>query len=64
MPPFLMAITQAAPTAQFVSASQAILFRGAGVKVAWPQMLALIFIGSILFSLSFGALRKTIGQLA
>jgi ABC-2 type transport system permease protein len=64
MPPFVLAIMQAAPTTHFVSASQAILFRGAGVKVVWPQMLALVLIGAVLFSLSLSRFRKTIGQMA
>jgi ABC-2 type transport system permease protein len=64
MPRFVLAIMQAAPTTHFVSASQAILFRGAGVKVVWPQMLALVLIGVVLFSLSLSRFRKTISRMA
>lgn len=34
------------------------------IKVIWPQMLALVLIGAILFSLSLSRFRKTIGQMA
>jgi ABC-2 type transport system permease protein len=51
----------AAPTTHFVELSQAILFRGAGLDVAWPRMLALLLIGAVLFSVSlarFGAAMR------
>ncbi|MFS2218687.1 ABC transporter permease [Telluria sp. Tellsp104] len=51
----------AAPTTHFVELSQAILFRGAGLDVAWPQMLALLLIGAVLFGVSlarFGAAMR------
>ena len=63
MPVFVQTIMQAAPTTHFVSASQAILFRGAGIEVVWPQMLALVLIGAVLFSLSLSRFRKTIAQM-
>jgi len=42
----------AAPNTHFVALAQAILFRGAGLAVVWPQLLALIVIGGILFTLA------------
>ena len=51
----------AAPTTHFVELSQAILFRGAGLDVAWPRMLALLLIGAVLFGVSlarFGAAMR------
>jgi len=39
----------AAPNTHFVMLAQSILFRGAGLDVVWPQLLALIVIGSVLF---------------
>ena len=64
MPAFVQNVMLAAPTTHFVSASQAILFRGAGIEVVWPQFLAIVLIGSVLFFLSLGWFRKTIGQMA
>lgn len=49
-----------APTTHFVSLAQAILYRGAGFKIVWPEFLTLITIGSVLFSLALARFRKTI----
>jgi ABC-2 type transport system permease protein len=51
----------AAPTTHFVELSQAILFRGAGLDVVWPQLLALLLIGGVLFGMAlarFGAAMR------
>ena len=40
MPPFLRTVMQASPSTHFVSFAQAILYRGAGFDVVWPQFLA------------------------
>jgi ABC-2 type transport system permease protein len=53
-----------APTTHFVKFAQAILFRGAGLSVVWPQFAALALIGTILFSLSLARFRKTLGKMA
>jgi ABC-2 type transport system permease protein len=54
----------AAPTTHFVSLGQAILFRGAGLAVVWPQFLTLIAIGGALFTFSLSRFRKTISEMA
>lgn len=64
MPVFVQDVMLAAPTTHFVSAAQAILYRGAGISVIWPQMLAIAAIGMILFFASLTRFRKTIGQMA
>ena len=55
MPTLIQNIMLAAPTTHFVELAQAILFRGAGVSVIWPQLLALLAIGAVFF---FGALSR------
>ena len=62
MPMLVQNIMLAAPTTYFVSAGQAILYRGAGLAVVWPQMLATTAIGIVLFSLALARFRKTINQ--
>ena len=52
MPDFIQNIMLLAPNTHFVLASQAILFRGAGIEIVWPQMLSLFAIGSALFLFS------------
>ncbi len=64
MPEFVQIVMLAAPTTQFVDLGQAILFRGAGLAVVWPQFLALTGIGALLFGLSLTRFRKTISELA
>jgi ABC-2 type transport system permease protein len=49
MPPWLATIMQASPSTHFVSFAQAILYRGAGFDVVWPQFLAVAAIGGIFF---------------
>ncbi len=64
MPEIAQYIMLLAPTTHFVSIAQAVLFRGAGFEVVWPQMLALLLIGSTLFVLSRHRFRKIISTLA
>jgi ABC-2 type transport system permease protein len=55
MPDIIQNIMLIAPNTHYVILSQAILFRGAGLLVVWPQLLALAVIGGGMF---FLALRK------
>lgn len=64
MPVFVQNVMLAAPTTHFVSLAQAILFRGAGLSVVWPQFVALIAIGGVLFTVAMLRFRKTIGEMA
>ncbi|THF61524.1 ABC transporter permease [Pseudothauera nasutitermitis] len=64
MPELAQHIMLAAPTTHFVSASQAILYRGAGLDVVWPQCLAILAIGAVFFSVALARFRKTISQMA
>ena len=57
-------VMQAAPTTHFVKLAQAVLFRGAGFSVVWPQFASLAAIGIILFLLSLARFRKTLGTMA
>jgi ABC-2 type transport system permease protein len=63
MPTLVQNIMLAAPTTHFVSAAQAILYRGAGINVVWPQFLAIIGIGSLLFLAALARFRSTISQM-
>lgn len=64
MPELVQHIMLLAPTTHFVQLGQAILFRGAGLSVVWPQFLALALIGALLFVLSLRRFRRTISQMA
>ena len=52
------------PTTHFTELSQSILYRGAGLAVVWPSLLALAIIGAVLFALSLRRFRKAIMQMA
>ncbi|KAF1708333.1 ABC transporter permease [Pseudoxanthomonas sacheonensis] len=64
MPELVQNLMLAAPTTHFVSASQAILYRGAGMEVVWPQFLAIAAIGAVFFVVALTRFRRTIGQMA
>ena len=64
MPEIAQVLMLAAPTTHFVSAAQAILYRGAGLDVVWLQMLAIVAIGTMFFLVALSQFRKTISQMA
>ena len=64
MPELLQWVMLVAPTTQFVLLSQAVLFRGAGFSVVWPELLALAAIGSVLFGYALARFRQAIGTMA
>jgi ABC-2 type transport system permease protein len=64
MPEVVQNIMLAAPTTHFVTLGQAILFRGAGFDVVWPQFTALAVIGAALFAYTLARFRSTIGTMA
>lgn len=64
MPQLVQELMLAAPTTHFVSLSQAILYRGAGLSVVWPELLYLLLIGGVFFTVALARFRKTLSQMA
>ena len=58
MPPWLATVMQASPSTHFVAFAQAILYRGAGFAVVWPQFLAVALIGGLFLGLALRRFRK------
>ncbi len=58
MPEIIQAIMYAAPNTHFVILAQAVLFRGAGLDVVWPQLVALAVISAALFLFSLRRFRQ------
>jgi ABC-2 type transport system permease protein len=58
MPPWLATVMQASPSTHFVLFAQAILYRGAGVAVVWPQFLAVALIGGLFLGLALLRFRR------
>ncbi len=59
MPQALRVIMQAAPSTHFTSFSQAVLYRGAGLDIVWPELAAMIVIGLAAFLLADWRFRST-----
>ena len=59
MPKVLQFIMQASPSTHFTSFAQAVLFRGAGIDIVWPQMVLMLIIGTVLFFISLMRFRST-----
>ena len=60
MPVAVQWIMQASPTTHFVNIAQAVLFRGAGLDVIWPHLLAIAAIGSVFFAVALWRFRRSI----
>jgi ABC-2 type transport system permease protein len=63
MPGAVQYVMLAAPTTHFVMLAQAVLFRGAGLDLVWPQLVSLAAIGATLFGLTLARFRATIGAM-
>ncbi|TCM19887.1 ABC-2 type transport system permease protein [Novosphingobium sp. PhB165] len=64
MPELVQNVMLLAPTTHFVELGQAILFRGAGFDVVWPQFAATIGIGAAFFAIALARFRSTISAMA
>ena len=62
IPAFVQYSMLIAPTTHFVSLSQAILFRGAGLDAVWSQPLALATIGAVFFFVAKTRFQNSISE--
>lgn len=62
MPPFLRMVMQASPSTHFVSYAQAILYRGAGFDVVWPQFAMTALIAAVFLTLALLRFRLVSAQ--
>lgn len=63
MPELVQTLMLAAPTTHFVTAAQAILYRGAGMAVVWPPFLALAAIGAVFSGIALNRFRRAISAM-
>lgn len=61
MPQAVQYVMLAAPNTHFIALSQSVLFRGAGLSVVWPQLLAMATIGTVLFAFALRRFRDYLG---
>ncbi|HVW70592.1 MAG TPA: ABC transporter permease [Steroidobacteraceae bacterium] len=64
MPQVVQTLMLAAPTTHFVAAAQAVLYRGAGLDVIWPRLVAIGAIGAAFFGLALARFRRTLSLMA
>ena len=62
MPEAIRAIMAATPTTYFVRLAQGILYRGAGLEVIWPDLLAMLGVGAGFFAVALLRCRKAVTQ--
>ena len=60
MPELLQRIMLVSPTTHFVAFSQSVVFRGAGIEVVWPHLLATAGIGALAFAAALARFRRTV----
>ena len=59
-PEWLQPMTLLLASRHFVSISQAVLFRGAGLDIVWPEFAAIAALGLAFFSVSVVRFRKAV----
>ena len=64
MPKAVQYLMSLAPTPHFVGMAQAVLYRGAGIDVVWPQLLAIGGIGLVYFLLSLSLFRRSLAKIS
>lgn len=62
MPEIIQEIMHAMPTSHYVAMAQAVLYRGAGFEVVWPNLVAIAGIGTVFFLLSLSLFRKSLAS--
>ena len=62
MPGWLQIILQVSPAVHFVSFSQAVLYRGAGLDIVWSQLAAMAGIGALFLGVSLLRFRAAIAS--
>ncbi|MDD2791413.1 MAG: ABC transporter permease [Sulfurimonas sp.] len=62
MPLVLQKIMLIAPTSHFVSMAQAVLYRGAGFDIVWPNLVAIFAIGLVFFLLALFLFRRSLSS--
>ena len=59
-PDWLQPLTNLLPSRHYMSFAQAVVFRGAGIDIVWPQFLAVALLGGTFFAASLALFRRSI----
>ncbi|HBQ50343.1 MAG TPA: ABC transporter permease [Hyphomonas atlantica] len=60
MPEALQDVVQVLPSTHFIKFAQAVLYRGAGIDIVWPQLLTTAGIGAVFFAFGYSRFRATL----
>ena len=63
-PAWLQAGTLVLPSRHYMSASQAIVFKGAGIETVWPEFVWMTFLGIALLLMSLRLFRRSLAQIS
>lgn len=61
-PDIIQPITWLLPSRHYMAFAQAVVFRGAGLSIVWPQLLIIIGLGSIFFTASLALFRRSLAS--
>ena len=61
-PAWLQAGTLVLPSRHYMSASQAIVFKGAGIEIVWPEFLWMALLGTALLTTSLILFRRSVAH--
>ena len=59
-PEIIQSVTWFLPSRHYMAFAQAVVFRGAGLDIVWPQLLTIIGLGAIFFAASLALFRRSI----
>lgn len=59
-PEIIQPVTWFLPSRHYMAFAQAVVFRGAGLDIVWPQLITIIGLGSIFFTASLALFRRSI----
>lgn len=62
MPLGIQKLVQISPTTQFVKLTQAVLYRGAGLDIVWPQLLAVAAAGAFFLVIALARFRAMLAR--
>ncbi|HTL92611.1 MAG TPA: ABC transporter permease, partial [Steroidobacteraceae bacterium] len=62
MPAVLQSVVHFMPTTQFVSFSQAVLYRAAGLDAVWPQITGMCISGALFLALALSRFRLMLAK--
>lgn len=60
MPQALQNVVQVLPSTHFIKFAQAVLYRGAGIDIVWPELLMTVAIGAVFFVFGLSRFRATL----